>query len=153
MKTFFLCQQGIEVPNCKENFLEDSGLNIPLPEDIIVPANSLNFPIDLKVKVVLVDRKREYHPFLLMPRSSMGSKTPLVLANSVGLIDKGYRGTIKAFVHNLSSVDIKLEKGTSIFQVVSPTLEPWSQAIYVTEEDTIFNKTLRDEGGFGSTGI
>ena len=33
--------------------------------------------------------------YYLYPRSSI-SKTPLILANSVGIIDSGYRGNIKA---------------------------------------------------------
>ena len=37
-----------------------------------------------------------YVSYYLYPRSSVSTKTPLRLANSVGIIDSGYRGNIKA---------------------------------------------------------
>ena len=40
--------------------------------------------------------------YYLYPRSSMGSKTPLRLSNSVGIIDAGYRGNIIGVVDNIS---------------------------------------------------
>ena len=51
--------------------------------------------------------------YFLLPRSSI-SKTPLRLANSIGLIDAGYRGNLKAAMdyHRGLNVDnVKLEKG------------------------------------------
>ena len=56
--------------------------------------------------------------YFLMPRSSL-SKTPLRLANSVGLIDAGYRGEIMAAVDNIKNIPHRLEVGQRLFQIVA----------------------------------
>lgn len=84
---------------------------------------------------------------LLFPRSSI-SKTPLRMANSVGVIDSGFTGEIKIPLYNTSEVEIKdIEQYDKIAQLVivpcmSFELEPVDEL-----EDT-----ERGEGGFGSTG-
>ena len=88
--------------------------------------------------------------FYLYPRSSTGSKTPLRLANSVGIIDSGYRGDIMAVFDNISPQPFHVESNTRLVQICVPTLEP----IIVTVVDTLeeLGKTQRGSGGFGSTG-
>ena len=39
--------------------------------------------------------------YYLYPRSSTGSKTPLRLSNSIGVIDSGYRGNLIACFDNI----------------------------------------------------
>ena len=58
----------------------------------------------------------------MYPRSSMGSRTPLRMSNSVGIIDSGYRGNIIGIVDNRSNEDYVVEKGTILFQACSQTL-------------------------------
>ena len=95
--------------------------------------------------------------YYLYPRSSI-VKTPFRLANSVGIIDSGYRGEIMAVVDNISSssndVSVCLERYmpemSRMFQICSPTLEPFMVRIVETEED--LGSTERGSGGFGSTG-
>ena len=73
-----------------------------------------------------------------------------MLANSVGIIDKDYRGNIKAALRHVGSADsgsYTLEKGTRIVQLTIPSLEPYEIA-FVDSLD----ETARGEGGFGSTG-
>jgi dUTP pyrophosphatase len=83
---------------------------------------------------------------LLFPRSSI-SKTPLRLANSIGLIDPCYRGNIIAAITNTSNTDYTVTKGTRLVQLVMQHLYPfninWLDALDETE---------RGAGGFGSTG-
>jgi len=110
-----------------------------------------------------------FRAFWLLPRSSI-SRTSLRLANSVGLIDAGYRGTIQAATEWTSppgalwtsppSVDhevnsavrrYQVHDGDRYFQLASPDLLPWSRVEIV---DTIpGGPTLRGTGGFGSTGV
>ena len=52
-----------------------------------------------------------------MPRSSI-SKTPLRLANSIGLIDGGYRGEIMACCDNIKDYEYTIEKGQRLFQLL-----------------------------------
>jgi dUTP pyrophosphatase len=83
--------------------------------------------------------------FLLVPRSSI-SKTPLRMANSIGIIDAGYRGSLKVVVDNISENDFVIKEGTKLFQICSPNLEE----INVILTDTLSN-TERGTGGFGSS--
>ena len=83
------------------------------------------------------------------PRSSI-SKSPLRLANSMGLIDAGYRGVVKSALDCLGSEVYTLEKHSRIVQLVSPTLGRVKVVVVQNESD--LGETLRGEGGFGSTG-
>ena len=89
-------------------------------------------------------------PFMLLPRSSMGSKTPLRLSNSVGVIDSGYRGHIIACVDCLKKAEVVLSKYQRVFQIVAFSGRP----IYVelVDNSDALGYTERGDGGFGSTG-
>jgi len=82
----------------------------------------------------------------LYPRSSI-SKTPLRLANSIGIIDSGYRGNIMAAVDNISDEPYQVQKGQRLFQICGRYLEPIE--LQLVEE---LSDTERGNGGFGSTG-
>ena len=85
--------------------------------------------------------------FSLYPRSSI-SKTPLMLANQVGVIDSGYRGNIKGAFRNLdASSEYVVEKHMRLLQICHPSL----CRIRVYLRDALTD-TSRGEGGFGSTG-
>lgn len=86
-----------------------------------------------------------FRAYWLLPRSSI-SKTPLRLANSVGLIDAGYRGPIMAACDGNYSVN----SNERLFQLASPDLLPWDEVRIVSEIPG--GPTLRGTGGFGSTG-
>ena len=133
----------------------DSGLDLFVPEDIEVKCGETVF-VDLQIKCELLDKENKNISYYLYPRSSI-SKTPLILANSVGIIDAGYRGSIKAAVKYIPSYDdIKsdegsiyiIKKGTRLFQLCSPDLKELKFKLSNT-----LSETSRGEGGFGSTGI
>lgn len=81
-----------------------------------------------------------------LPRSSLGKKTPLLMANSVGLIDQDYRGELMAYVRNVSNMPFKINKYESWFQLALPSLHP---ARYKIVES--LDQTPRGARGFGST--
>lgn len=84
---------------------------------------------------------------LLFPRSSI-SKTPLRMANSVGVIDSGFTGEIKVPLYNTSEVEIKdIEQYDKIAQLVIVPLADVS--IEIVDE---LEESERGNGGFGSTG-
>jgi dUTP pyrophosphatase len=121
----------------------DSGFDLFIAENMVVPAHSMRM-IDLKVRCEPLFKGGYY----LYPRSSI-SKTPLRLANSVGIIDNGYRGTLKCAVDNNSDIDFIVKKGERYFQVCHPSLMP----LKINIVESIDMKTERGEGGFGSTGL
>ena len=91
--------------------------------------------------------EEEVH-YRLVPRSSI-CKTPLFMANSEGIIDKSYRGLIKAPVRNFQSVSFyEISEGTRLFQIVAPDLGHIREIRIVDS----LPETRRGEGGFGSTG-
>ena len=83
---------------------------------------------------------------LLAVRSSTGAKG-LQLTNSVGIIDADYRGELMVkctFIHR--GVDFPAVGDRIAQLIVTPYL---SGGIEIVEE---LNKTVRGEGGYGSTG-
>jgi len=102
-------------------------------------------------RALAVDPSGGQRAFWLVPRSSI-SKTPLILANSVGLIDATYRGVIRAAVARRAdpSGEYKLSHHERIVQIAAADLLPWEEVVIV---DALPGpETLRGSGGFGSTG-
>jgi dUTP pyrophosphatase len=133
-----------------ENTGEDSGLDLYCPEDLKVTTIGT---INHMVKCCMVNNiTGELSGYYLYPRSSI-SKFPLMLANHVGIIDKGYRGNIMAKVRYLQFADpnilghYDIKKGTRLMQICSPDLTPFNVKIVNKLPDSV-----RGEGGFGSTG-
>lgn len=84
--------------------------------------------------------------FWLVPRSSI-YKTGLMMANSVGVIDKSYRGELKAPVWSMTgNTDVSV--GDRLFQIVAPDMG-WIRRVRLVESLPV---TDRGAGGFGSTG-
>jgi dUTP pyrophosphatase len=76
----------------------------------------------------------------------------LRLANSVGIIDSGYRGELIAVFDYAEYYDISkysVTKFTKLVQVCAPSLVP----IYVEVVTSLGDMTTRGEGGFGSTDV
>ena len=129
----------------RSNYTDDAGIDLICPEDITIPANSTSFKINLRIKCEM----KSHTPvsYMLIPRSSMGSRTPLRLSNSIGIIDKGYRGNIIAIVDNISDDEYCISKGDRLFQICHPLLMPLGMNI-VSE----LSETERGTNGLGSTG-
>jgi dUTP pyrophosphatase len=84
---------------------------------------------------------------LVFPRSSI-RKYDLILSNSVGVIDSGYRGEIQATFKKTNGLDsISYNVGDRIAQIMIIPHPP----IEFDEVDEL-SDTQRGEGGFGSTG-
>lgn len=141
----------------------DSGIDLYTPDEYkFIPGETKL--VNLKVKCQMVDDMTGNDvSYYLYPRSSI-SKTPLRLANSVGIIDAGYRGDIMAAltyiptdaifreINEFGKLDIEantftLPVGSRIVQICSGDLSPIKYQI-VDE----LSATERGEGGFGSTG-
>jgi dUTP pyrophosphatase len=107
--------------------------------------------VNLQVKGKMVDNYQATG-YLMYPRSSI-SKTPLTLANSVGVVDAGYRGNLIAAFRNLNNHDnsvFEVKQHERLVQICHPSLQPFFVE-YIDDED-LLGSTLRGEGGFGSTG-
>ena len=167
-------KEKVEAHNSKvrDSKYADSGFDLMIPFDYSQHENgytenrisNMTFRAPLGVKCSM-SRIDSTIPLLvpcgyyLYPRSSI-VKTPFRLSNSVGIIDSGYRGEIMAVVDNIDSAnnDMKacickyMTPMTRMFQICSPTLEPFFVEIVDTEE-ALGSSTERGNGGFGSTGL
>lgn len=84
---------------------------------------------------------------LILPRSSIGAKTPLRLSNSVGLIDSGYRGELGVLYDNTSDEPYTVNAGDRIAQLlVMPSYRFQAKVVDILADSD------RGEGGFGSSG-
>ena len=129
--------------------------------DLYCAASRSNYPVvDLiplgvkarLVKIMRMTGSEEDSHFWLVPRSSI-YKTGLMMANSVGVIDKTYRGELKAPTIALyDPVNIHQRQlageGDRLFQIVAPDMG------YIREVRIVDSlpDTARGAGGFGSSG-
>ncbi len=134
--------KGINLPVRKTKF--SAGYDIECAEDTLVPANS-QVPtfIPTGIKAYMGDDEVLY----LYNRSSNPKKKGLVLANSVGVIDKDYYGNpdndghIMFAFYNVKDEDITIKKGEAIGQGVF-------MKYLITDNDKASGNRM---GGFGST--
>lgn len=118
----------------------DVGLDIPMQRSVIVPAGARSFKINLDFKATPTQG------YMLVPRSSI-SKTSVRLSNSIGIIDKKYRGDVMVVLDNLGETDVLLQEGCCYFQIVA-----FGGNLPTYQIDNVDNDTSRGSGGFGSTG-
>ena len=92
--------------------------------------------------------------YYLYPRSSTGTKTPLRLANSVGIIDSGYRGNIIAAFDNRRSDGDGYVVGAfnRVVQICPPDIS-YPMVVTMVNSEEELGETNRSAGGFGSTGV
>lgn len=137
----------------KKHRWTDSGFDIPLLySHALGKADTYNYTINLHVRVAAVDFQGKTQPCLLLPRSSIG-KTPVRMANSIGLIDQGYRGEVQAKVDIVNPSAGDVSAGDRLFQVCRHDFLAWENIIIVTSENELPKAPdSRGDGGFGSTG-
>ena len=137
--------------NCNTSLHYDAGFDILTPQEI----NCLPLcvtKLNSNIVATLHDSNDNPLSFYMYARSSI-SKTPLRLANNVGIIDSGYRGNLCGVfdIHNLAADKTPYEQYQRLVQICSNTLEPF-KVILVDDIDKL-GTTERGEGGFGSTGV
>jgi dUTP pyrophosphatase len=84
----------------------------------------------------------------IRPRSGLALARGLTLLNSPGTIDPDYRGEVKLIVANLGTEPVTIVCGDRIAQMV---IAPFARVDW--EETDDLDKTGREDGGFGHTGV
>jgi len=112
----------------------------------------INFSVKTSAQMVCENGKVFNTGFQMCPRSSL-SGTPLRLANSIGIIDSGYRGDLIGKFDCLLGLDNDyfVDKYSKLLQVVAPAMVP-IYVMIVESESELGVETERGAGGFGSTG-
>lgn len=133
--------RDVELP--KYHHLWDSGMDlVNADEDITVrPRERALVPSGIKVAVP------EGYEIQVRSRSGLASKKGIIVLNSPGTIDAGYRGEVCVILHNTSDKPVTIKKGIRIAQAVLQKVEKieW-------EETADLPDSTRGQGGFGSTG-
>ncbi len=89
----------------------------------------------------------EAYEIQIRPRSGLAAKNNITVLNTPGTVDSDYRGEIKVIIYNHGSNNFVINNGDRIAQMI---LAP---VIKMELEETVnLPKTIRGEGGFGSTG-
>jgi dUTP pyrophosphatase len=130
--------------NFQSHHIGDSGIDLIVPQNVEVDSFQVG-TIDHLIQCEMLNENHESVSYYLYPRSSI-SKTPFVMANSVGIIDAGYRGNIMAKIRNMSLTNKTINEKDKLFQICSPDLKPIK--IELVSE---LSETSRGDGGFGST--
>jgi dUTP pyrophosphatase len=133
--------------------------NNVLPEYATEGSSGMDLRADLATPLLLKPLERRMVPTGLYielprgyeaqvrPRSGLALKQGITCLNSPGTVDSDYRGEIKIVLINLSGENQVINPGDRIAQMVVQKVERiyWQQVTVLTE-------TVRNEGGFGSTG-
>ena len=107
---------------------------LPVRKSVVVPAGfSIELPVGFEAQI--------------RPRSGLALKHDLMLTNSPGTIDAGYRGEVGVIMYNGGTAEFEIKRGDRIAQMVIAKL-PEVELVCV---DTL-SKSDRGSGGFGSTG-
>lgn len=128
-----------------KQYATDAGYDLYFTETVTVPPGE-TVKCDFGVSVEAYDEDDAPCAIDMLPRSSI-VKTPLRMANSVGLIDASYRGTLRVYVDNIRSEPYTIQKGDRLFQLVAPSRRPFKTSFVEALSDT-----ERGDNGFGSTG-
>ncbi len=134
----FSLEEGALPPFKKR--ISDSGWDLHLIKLLKVEGNVYFFDTGVRVS------PPSGFYFDLVPRSSI-FKSGFMLANSVGIIDMTYRGTIKVPLVKINETKDIPKLPWRAVQLIPRRFFPLE-----TKEVPSLDKTLRGEGGFGSTG-
>ena len=136
--------KGINLPERKTKY--SAGYDVEAAEDVIVPSFKKGMkPTLVKTGIKAYMKYNEY--LMLVNRSSNPGKKGLILANSIGIVDKDYYGNedndghIMFAFYNIKDEDVTIKKGEAIGQAVF-------QKYLLTDDDNAEGERL---GGFGST--
>jgi len=135
---------GINLPARKTKY--SAGYDIEAAEDVVIPSFKKGMKPTL-VKTGLKAYMKDDEMLLLYNRSSNPGKKGLILANSVGVIDKDYYGNedndghIMFAFFNVKEEDIEIKKGDVVGQSIF-------QKYLVVDNDISEGER---KGGFGST--
>ena len=132
----------VTLPSYKTKGASGMDLMAFVKEKIVIkPQTSALIPTGLSVAF------SEDYEIQIRPRSGLAAKNNISVLNTPGTIDSDYRGELKIIIFNHSNHDFVVNSNDRIAQMVLTPI-----AKIELEEANELPKTLRGEGGFGSTG-
>jgi dUTP pyrophosphatase len=125
---------------------ENAGYDLFVPADVTFEPGQ-KILVSMGVKATMLHYGGDTCHYWMVPRSSI-SKTGLMLCNSVGVIDRSYRGELMAYLWNTKTTNVTVKKGERLVQILAPDMG-WISQISLVES---LGATRRGIGGFGSSG-
>ena len=132
----------VVIPSYKTKGASGMDLMAFVREKIVIkPQTSALIPTGLSVAF------SEDYEIQIRPRSGLAAKNNISVLNTPGTIDSDYRGELKIIIFNHSKHDFVVNNDDRVAQMI---LTPVAKM--ELEEANELPRTLRGEGGFGSTG-
>ena len=112
----------------------DKPINLEPGKSCLIPTGlSVAFPKEYEIQI--------------RPRSGLAAKNNISVLNTPGTIDSDYRGELKIILYNHSKKNFIINKNDRVAQMVlTPIIK------MELEETNELPETVRNDGGFGSTG-
>ena len=133
---------NVKLPSYKTDGASGMDLMAFLKEPIkVLPNSSYLVPTGLSIAF-----SGDYE-VQIRPRSGLAAKNSITVLNTPGTIDSDYRGEIKIILFNHGKEDFVINNKDRVAQMI---LTPVVKIKF--EETDDLPDTLRDKGGFGSTG-
>lgn len=129
-------KKGFVVLRPGETILAETGFKIALPS-----LSDLGHPWSLLVP-----------QYKIVPRSGLAHKHGIVVTNSPGIVDSGYRDWVRVSLTNRGTHTHVFTHGARIAQGLIEFAFDQSLAVHTTDE-ALLSGTARGEGGFGSTSV
>lgn len=137
---YYQLDEGAAHP--RQAYKYDAGIDLALKHDLTVPVGAHRVG-DTGVRVAVP----RGHVGMVFVRSSTGIKKHLVLSNGTGIIDSGYRGSIKISLHNTGNETQHITAGDYIAQLVTVPIAANNIA-----EVRELSDSERGTNGIGSSG-
>ena len=133
---------SVKLPSYKTNGASGMDLMAYIDKSIeLKPGESCLVPTGLSVAF-----PKEYE-IQIRPRSGLAAKSNISVLNTPGTIDSDYRGEIKIILFNHSNENFIINNNDRVAQMVLIPIMKME-----LEETNELPKSIRGEGGFGSTG-
>jgi dUTP pyrophosphatase len=120
----------------------DAGADLYSVESVVVPAGERR-DVGTGVAIALPPGFGGF----VQPRSGLAFKSGIMLVNSPGMIDSGYRGEVRVCLYNSGTEPFMVRVGERIAQLVVQRVEE----VAFTEVSNL-SDTARGNEGFGSSG-
>lgn len=109
-------------------------MELPVGRSVLIPTGLyLELPVGYEAQV--------------RPRSGLALKHSIMLTNSPGTVDAGYRGEVGIIAYNGGTTPFTVKRGDRMAQMVIAKL---ADVELISSDD--LSETCRGQGGFGSTG-
>ena len=105
------------------HFDNKCGIDLIIPDQVTIAPNQTQI-IDLKIACQFRSWRKTF-PYLLVAKNSI-NETPLIIKNSVNIIDRNFKGNLKIAIWNTSNEPFEVPVGARFVSILAPSLKKYS---------------------------